>query len=104
MAEHTSFAYWLKHRYADWRYGPFGIRQLTHPERRISVFSRWLDVELDVLVCWMCGERPDPNSEQFKNLVSRLGVRAYDFLEMPRPAKPSLHAWYRPKASQTSSN
>ena len=62
MAEHTSFAYWLKHRYADWRYGPFGIRQLTHPERRISVFSRWLDVELDVLVCWMCGERPDPKS------------------------------------------
>ncbi len=87
MADNISFAYWLRRRYASWRYGPFNIQRVFHPERRISLFSQWLGIDLDLLVGWMSGERPDPNSEDFRKMALKLGPNVYDRLGLPRPAQ-----------------
>ena len=85
MTNHTNFAFWLRRRYARWRYGPFSIQRVLHPERRISGFSRWLGIDLDLLTRWMSGEQPDPDSDKFKNAACKLGLNAYDCLGLPRP-------------------
>ncbi len=85
MADNVNFAFWLRRRYARWRYGPLKIHRLIHPERRISLFSQWLGIDLDLLVCWMSGERPDPDSEDFRRMALKLGPNVYDRLGLPRP-------------------
>jgi hypothetical protein len=87
MANNVSFAYWLRQRYAHWRYGPFNVHSVIHPRRRLSQFSQWLGIDLHLLVDWMSGERPDPYSEDFRKIADKLGVDAYDRLSLPRPNK-----------------
>ncbi len=87
MADNISFAYWLRRRYADWRYGPFNVQSVIHPGRRISHFSQWLGVDLRLLIGWMSGERPDPESEEFKRIAEKLGPNVYDRLGLPRPSE-----------------
>jgi hypothetical protein len=85
VADNISFAYWLRRRYAHWRYGPFNVQSVIHPDRRISRFSQWLGIDLRLLIGWMSGERPDPESEDFRRIVEKLGPNVYDRLGLPRP-------------------
>jgi hypothetical protein len=93
MADNISFAYWLRRRYARWRYGPFNVQSIIHPERRISQFSQWLGIDLRLLVGWMSGERPDPESEDFRRIAEKLGPNVYDRLGLPRPNEHSRRFW-----------
>lgn len=85
MADNINFAIWLRRRYAHWRYGPLNIQRVFHPERRISLFSQWLGIDLDLLICWMSGEQPDPDSDALQRIALKLGPNVYDRLGLPRP-------------------
>ena len=73
----SEFARWIEGKFLDW--------QATQRERKsIEEFADWLGFKRPTVVQWMNDQRK-PGPENIRTLALKLGLEAYDVLDLPRP-------------------